>query len=278
MSLRINLNTAAMAAHRYVQGTDTALSSSIEKLSSGFRINSAADDPAGLAISENLRAQYGGIGQAIKNAQDAVNLIKTAEGALAEVQSQLDTIRERAVHAANTGVNDATALTADQTQIDASIEALDRISSQTAFGTKKLLDGTAAALTFQIGANSGETISASIDSTAAADLGGVAGFVNAIDVTVAGGADTAIQICDEALAQISTMRAALGAQQNGIESSINSLGVAKENIAASESTIRDTDMAEEMVNFTKNQILLQAGTAMLSQANMAPQAILKLLG
>lgn len=272
MSLRINLNTAALNAHRQLQGTDSALAGSIERLSSGFRINRAADDPAGLAISENLRAQVSGLGQAISNSSDAVNMIKTAEGALAEVHSLLRTMRNLALDAANTGAKDDTALDADQAQITSAIAALDRIATNTQFGTKVLLDGSASGLEFQIGANAGQTTDVTIDAISSTDLS-----IDSIDVSASGDAQAAITALDAAINDVSTLRANLGAKQRDLESNINSLGVAKENIAASESSIRDADMAAEMVSFTRNQILLQAGTAMLTQANSAPQALLQLL-
>ena len=272
MSLRINLNTAALNAHRNLQSTDQALGTSIERLSSGFRINRAADDPAGLAISENLRAQVTGLGQAISNSSDAVNMIKTAEGALSEVHTLLRTMRNLALHAANTGTNDDVALDADQAQVVSAISALDRISANTQFGTKVLLDGTATGLEFQIGANAGQVTCVDIDSVAATDLG-----VDSIDLSAGGDAQAAIGAIDAAISLVSTLRATLGASQRDLESNINTLGVAKENISASESSIRDADMAAEMVAFTRNQILLQAGTAMLTQANQAPQALLSLL-
>jgi flagellin len=279
MALRINLNTSALNAHRQLTSTDNALAASIERLSSGFRINRGADDPAGLAISENLRAQISGIGQAISNSSDAVNVIRTAEGALGEVHNLLRTMRNLIVHAGNLGTNDATALEADQAQITSSIAALDRISTNTQFGNKTLLDGSWASgtgdLVFQVGANAGQYTTVNIDSVAAADLG-----IDAIDVSAyaaAGDADADIGLIDTAISTVSTLRANLGATQKDLESNIVSLGIAKENIAASESTIRDADMAAEMVTFTRNQILLQAGTAMLTQANAAPQALLGLL-
>jgi len=270
MALRVNLNAAALNAHRQLQGTDSALSTSIERLSSGFRINRAADDPAGLAISENLRAQVSGLGQAIANSNDAVNMVRTAEGALSEVHTLLRTMRNLALHAANTGANDATAIDADQAQITSALAALDRIATNTQFGTKVLLDGTATGLEFQVGANANQTTSVDIDSVKAADLG-----VNSIDVST--DAQAAIGLIDTAINTVSTLRSELGATQRDLESNIASLGVAKENIAASESSIRDADMAAEMVTFTRNQILLQAGVAMLTQANQAPQALLALL-
>ncbi|HET6456290.1 MAG TPA: flagellin [Armatimonadota bacterium] len=274
MSLRINLNAAALNAHRQLQNTDRALAASIEKLSSGFRINRAADDPAGLAISENLRAQVSGLGQAISNSSDAVNLIRTAEGALAEIHNLLRTMRNLALHAANVGANDDTAIAADQAQIDSAVTALDRIATNTQFGTKVLLNGDGLggplSLIFQIGANSGQTTTVTIDGVSSTVLG-----VDTIDVAAA--PDLAIDAVDIAISTVSTMRASLGATQQDLESNIASLSVAKENIAASESSIRDADMALEMVQFTRSQILLQAGTAMLTQANAAPQALLSLL-
>ncbi|MGB9588458.1 MAG: flagellin [Armatimonadota bacterium] len=270
MSLRINLNAAALNAHRQLQATDSALGASIERLTSGYRINRAADDPAGLAISENLRAQISGLSQAISNSSDAVNMIRTAEGALSEVQNLLRTMRNLALHAANTGTNDSTALDADQTQVQAALASLDRIASNTQFGTKKLLDGSATGLTFQVGANANQTTQISISSVASSALG-----IASIDVT--SDAQSAISALDTAISTVSTLRAELGAAQKDLESNIASLGVAKENIAASESSVRDADMAAEMVEFTRNQILLQAGVAMLTQANTAPTALLSLL-
>ena len=269
MSLRINLNLAALTAHRNLQGTDSALGTSIERLSSGYRINRAADDPAGLSISESLRAQISGLGQAMANSTDGVNMIRTAEGALSEVHSLLRTMRNLALHAANTGANGATAVAADQAQITSSISALDRISTNTQFGSRVLLDGTATGLVFQIGANANQTTTVNITSVSASTLS-----ISTIDVTT--GAQAAITAIDAAIDTVSTLRAGLGATQKDLESNITTLGVAKENISASESSIRDTDMAAEMVNFSRNQVLLQAGAAMLTQANTAPQVILSL--
>ncbi len=278
MSLRINLNSAALSAHRQLQNTDKALGVSIERLSSGFRINRAADDPAGLAISENLRAQVSGLAQAISNSSDAVNLIKTAEGALTEVHSLLRTMRNLAVHAANSGANDSTSIDADETQMASAVAALDRIAENTQFGTVTLLNGAAGdptsdlVLTFQIGSNKDQTTTVTIGPCTSTELG-----VNALDISDATNAGAAIDTIDAAIKTVSTLRANLGAAQMELESNINSLSVARENIAASESTVRDTDMAAEMVSFTRNQILLQAGTAMLTQANAAPQSLLSLL-
>ena len=466
MGLRINLNTAALNAHRWLGANDSSLSKSIERLSSGFRINVAADDPAGLVISEGLRAQAQGLGQAMSNTSQAINLMKTAEGGMQEIHNLLRSMRDLAVHAANVGANETAAIAADQAQMQSAI-----ISAQTQFGTKKLLDGSggimgqitgttgaaagtfvsgtaetkagtytitidqastktnlvgagavagayaagilklngisvdiavnstaaevsaavngktaqhgvnateaagvltlthvsfgsthsvdytgstvdttaaglnldggaytqgvniqahtneyaiaiegqgqlwistggydssgltmlitagaaadtltlqvsAGTLTFQIGANAGQTVAAALQSTAPTLLGvgaeglsaGGATNVAEIDVTTATGANDAILLLDQAISQISTQRAALGAlQRNSLESAMSSLAVAKENLLASESSVRDTDMAAEIVSFTKYQILLQAGSAMLTQANQAPQVILQML-
>jgi flagellin len=474
MGLRINFNNAALSAHRTLSGTDNALGKSIERLSSGFKINSAGDDPAGLVISEKLRAQVSGLGQAVRNAGDAVNMVKTAEGALNEVHRLLRSMRDLAVHAANTGANDSAALDADQKQIANAIASINKIAAETQFGNKKLLDGSAGikgivtgsavtagdfsyatslangdaihvnvttaaekamlytrdfgdntdfvtsaagsfnftingvqisydstttvtalqsrinavsadtnvvatittagqldlvtrtygssasvsvtgaqgilnggvvsaadiganasaevkiggttnvsdalwasgsgltlkdslgnvivltetaatttgnkgaqfqvevgTLTFQVGAYANQTRELNIADVHANKLGiGVvtSADVSTIDVTTSSGAQNAIKILDQAITDVSNIRANLGAtQKNVLESSINSLTIAKENISSSESTIRDTDMAAEMVEFTKYQILQQAGVAMLAQANQAPQALLSLL-
>ncbi len=516
MSLNINLNTASMNAHRNLSMTNARLGQSIERLSSGYRINRGADDPAGLVNSESLRAQIGGLSQAISNSQDAVNLVKTAEGSLTEVHSLLRSMRDLAVHAANSGANSAESVAADQAQIKSAVESLNRISSQTAFGSKKLLDGSASigfgtvvaggagtpaaadltgvkaastnsaflaatgdkavtvtvnqaaaqakqtgaaavvagaggalstaagwtasttstlkvngvnigtfgatqtgddvinavnnnatlnqsvvasrdgsnkivltsrdygsskgitveetlqdatgaggaatanilatgtvdttdnaahattvaqwgkdiqgtvsgngvgggavafnagtgftmksaagdeinfstamaggasstyatnvtgnGTTFQIGANQGETATVNLASTAANNLGKSSGstvFASVANVDVTSNAGEVIKVLDAAISQISTQRASLGAfQKNVLESNMNSLGVTKENVAASESSIRDADMAKEMVEFTRNNIMEQAGTSMLTQANQVPQQLLSLL-
>jgi flagellin len=491
MSLRINTNTAAMNALRNLTNVSDNFARSIERLSSGLRINRGADDPAGLIISENLRAQMVGLAQATANAQDAANLVKTAEGALDEIHNLLRTMRQLAVHAANTGVNDLTAVQADQTQIRSALESLNRIAEQTQFGTKKLLDGTAGisaqvtdtarlagifmgstfngvivqsgevtitvntpasratvagtatyvsvnssistvgggtngaggtvvingqsitvtgndtvqtlidrinaltsvtgvsamfssangsgvvyltqvnyganfkieanqsatllfsgvnassstgadavvtvqvttsagvtsatftggraagdsglkvkdaygntlllteagnstsvsnarvavvsaqSLVFQIGANAGQVARVSLRDTRAGQLGTtvVAGkSLQDIDVTTQQGAQDAIRIIDEAISQISQVRGNIGSfQKQVLESTMRSLNISRENLAASESAIRDTNVAEEVMNYTKLQILQQAGMAVLAQANAAPQAVLSLL-
>ena len=491
MSLRINTNTTAMNALRNLSQTSDMFARSIERLSSGLRINRGADDPAGLIISENLRAQMVGLAQATSNAQDAANLVKTAEGALDEIHNLLRTMRQLAVHASNTGVNDLTAVQADQTQIRSALESLNRIAEQTQFGTKKLLDGTAGisaqvtdtarlagifigsifngaivqsgdvtitvsqaatraqvlgtatyasvnasistvgggtngaggtvvingqsitvsgndtvqtlidrinaltsvtgvsamfefgnssgvvvlkqvnyganfsvqanqsatllfasgnsssstgvdavvtvqvttsagvtsalftggraagdsglkvkdaygntlllteagnstaisnarvavvsaqSLVFQIGANAGQTARISLRDTRASQLGTTVvanRSLQDVDVTTQQGAQDAIRIIDEAISQISQVRGNIGSfQKQVLESTMRSLSVARENLAASESAIRDTNVAEEVMNYTKLQILQQAGMAVLAQANAAPQAVLSLL-
>jgi flagellin len=272
MSLSVNFNASAMNAHRNLSQTSGALQKSIERLSSGLRVNSAADDPSGLVISEQMRAQSAGLTQAIANANDGINLTKTAEAALNEVHGLLRNMRTLAVHAANAGVNSTNDVAADQQALDDAVASIDRISSQTRFNGKQLLDGSFSSQTFQVGANSTDTESISIGGTDSATLG-----VDSLDL--ANDAAGAIDKIDTAINTVSTTRSTLGSfQRNTLESAINSLSVAQENISASESTIRDTDVAAEMVQFTRNNILMQAGTAMLAQANQAPQCILKLVG
>ena len=391
--MRINQNIMALNAYRNLSTTNTAMGKSLEKLSSGFRINRAADDAAGLVISQGLRAQVSGLKQATRNAQDGISVVQTAEGALNEVQNMLNRMRDFAVQAANTGTNDTSARTAAQAEINELSAEITRISGSTKFGQQALLNGNfgvtaavktgfsasssvtlAAAATFtadvagtgavtvnltagtytgaqyaahmqaairsaltggtvaqqaladkvtveattvgsgftmsvkaavsagqnvvladgtntplaglnlvgtgtaasgtggvfQVGANAGETINVTLASVSAAGLG-----VSALDVV--NSASTAITAIDSAITSVSTTRGNLGAIQNRFESTIANLQVSVENLSASESRIRDTDMAQEMTNFTRAQILQQAGTAMLAQANAAPQTVLRLL-
>jgi flagellin len=401
MGLRINQNVAAMNAYRNLTVTDGQMSKSLEKLSSGFRINRAADDAAGLSISEGLRAQVGGTKVAIRNAQDGISVVQTAEGALSEVHSILQRMRDLAVQAANTGSQDPSAVAAAQTEVTGLTAELDRISSTTSFGATKLLDGTFGAqqrltgsaspaawsnvtvaagnnevnLTFVNSAGANQTVnvtlnngvytsgaalaneanrainaaisavdptkSGSVAMSYKVDPGGAGGYfeltgsaafttadsndaTNAIEthfglanatssssgtggkfqvgantnaadqisisissvsastlgvgsLSLSGNASGAITSVDTAIATVSTSRASLGAYQNRFEHTISNLSVAAENLSASESRIRDTDMAQEMLSFTRAQILTQAGTAMLAQANQAPQQVLQLL-
>jgi flagellin len=271
MGLRINQNIAAMNAYRNLTVSDGQMAKSLEKLSSGFRINRAADDAAGLSISEGLRAPVTGLTVAVRNAQDGISVVQTAEGAHTETHSILQRMRELAVQAANTGANDSAARTAAQGEVDQLASELTRISDTTKYGATKLLDGNYLG-TFQIGSNSGETLSVSVGGFTAGTLG-----VNGLDFSTAANASSAISTVDTAIATVSSGRANLGAVQNRFEHTIANLSVAAENLSASESRIRDTDMAQEMVSFTRAQILQQAGTAMLAQANVAPQSVLTLL-
>ncbi|HUW78809.1 MAG TPA: flagellin [Candidatus Nanopelagicaceae bacterium] len=397
MGISINQNIMAMNAYRNLSITQGQMATSLERLSSGFRINRAADDAAGLSISEGLRSQIGGLKVAVRNAQDAISVVQTAEGALSEVHSILQRMRDLSVQASNTGSQDTSARTAAQTELTQLNAELDRIGSTTRFGGQTLLNGSPAAIdgaitggttgalsgaafqisgtwknastganvalttasvsvangtyttagsyqsalqsaldttmssngiaagsvkasvsdqgggvwkvelttsslsagstfstgtstaagvtasstsssqanafngTFQIGANNGDTASVSFNGVSSTLLG-----TNGLDLV--NNAAAAITTIDSAITSVSTTRATLGAYQNRFQHTINNLNVTVENLSASESRIRDTDMAAEMVNFTRDQILSQAGTAMLAQANAAPQSVLKLLG
>jgi flagellin len=275
MGLRINQNIAAMNAYRNLSVNDTQMSKALEKLSSGFRINRAADDAAGLSISESLRSQIGGLKVAVRNSQDGISVVQTAEGALNETQSILQRMRDLTVQASSGGSNDTTAQTAANTEFAQLNVELDRIANSTSYGSQKLLDGSYDGV-FQIGATSNTandqvslTLAASFDSTTLGTSGG--------DLTDSTQALAAMDLVDAALSTVSDARSTLGATQNRFEHTINSLNVAVENLSASESRIRDTDMAQEMVSYTRSQILSQAGTAMLAQANSAPQSVLQLL-
>ena len=282
MSLRVNTNVTAFDAYRNLSATDMAMSSSLQKLSSGSRINSAADDASGLVISQNIKAQIGGIGQAVSNAQDGISVVQTAEGALNEVASMLQRMRDLSVQAANSGANggySGTAVAAANAEVAQLQQAIDQIASTTQFNGTKLLDGSAGTLTFQVGANSGETLTIALKSMDSASLGTTTGTnVGAIDLTSsASAASDAIKTLDAAISDVSTFRGTLGATENRLTHVVANLSVTKENLSASESRIADTDMASEMTNFSKQQILMQAGTSMLAQANSAPQAVLSLL-
>jgi len=283
MSLRINSNIAAMNAYRNLSVNDKAMSSSLEKLSSGLRINKAADDAAGLSISQGMQSQIGGLKVAARNAQDGVNVVQTADGALNESESILQRMRDLAVQASNTGSQDAGASGAAQTEFNQLNKELDRISQTTKFGSQSLLD-TNYNGTFQVDSGTGAGSTIGVDLTSSGALSGrtITGFdstglgTSGLDLTT--GAAAAIDTLDTAIGDMSTVRANLGAYQNRFEHTINNINVSVENLTASKSAITDTDMASEMTNFTKSQILQQAGTAMLAQANQAPQGVLKLLG
>lgn len=274
MALRINQNMAAQNAYRNLSVSDGQMSKSLEKLSSGFRINRAADDAAGLAISEGLRSQVGGLKTAVRNAQDGVSVVQTAEGALQEVHSILQRGRDLQVQAAN-GSNNQTSLDGINAELTSLADEIDAIGTRTDFNGVKLLDGSAN-LKFQVGANSNDQVSVDLTSV---DLTGAAGALRTAAGANTGGVGdtTQIDLINTEITEISSSRAKMGASQNRLEHTINSLSVAVENMSASESRIRDTDMAQEMMSFTRSQILSQAGTAMLAQANQAPQNVLQLL-
>jgi flagellin len=276
MGLRINQNTDAFNSYRNLSVTQGQMSKSLEKLSSGFRINRAADDAAGLAISEGLRSQVGGLKVAVRNAQDGVSVVQTAEGALTEVHSILQRVRDLAVQAGNDS-NNASARANIKTEVDSLADELTRIGDSTNFNGTKLLDGSASALTFQVGASDQAAESQVVVNLSSADIKTMGTTIKALTFGTAANALTSITAVDTAIGTVSTERAKLGAVQNRFEHTINSLNVAVENLSASESRIRDTDMASEMMNFTRANILSQAGTAMLAQANSAPQSVLQLL-
>ena len=300
MSLRINQNIDAFNSYRNLSVTQGQMSKSLEKLSSGFRINRAADDAAGLAISEGLRSQVGGLKVAVRNAQDGISVVQTAEGALTETHAILQRLRDLAVQAGNDS-NNADARKNIGTEADSLVKELGRIAQSTNFDGRKLLDGGAAAgvtppadynVSFQVGAD-GDANSRITVNLKNANVAGVSTAL-AVDLATPADADFAattaglafnshanaqlsITRIDTQIKAISTARAELGAYQNRFEHTINNLNVSIENLSASESRIRDTDMASEMMNFTRSQILSQAGTAMLAQANQAPQGVLSLL-
>ena len=265
----INHNMLSANANRQLGINNTNLSKATEKLSSGLRINRAGDDAAGLSISEKMRGQIRGLDQASTNAQDGISMIQTAEGALDETHSILQRMRELAVQA-NNGTLETEDQTAVKAEVDALISELDRIGDTTQFNKKNLLDGSTATVTLQVGANEGQTMDITLQSMKAGDLG-----VDAIDVTTAAGA--AITSIDSAIESVSSFRSSLGAYQNRLEHTIKNLDNASENLQAAESRIRDVDMAKEMTEFTKNQVLQQASQAMLAQANQIPSQVLSLL-
>jgi flagellin len=284
MGLRIQNNVEAFNTHRQLTATSNAAAKSMEKLSSGYRINRAADDAAGLAISEKMRGQIGGLAQAQRNAQDGISLVQTAEGALTEVHSMLQRVRDLKVQF-NNGTNssdDQDAIAAEVSQIGLEIND---IVNQTKFnGTAVFGSGT---FSFQVGANDTETIA-----TTAANLStaiGTAGTGGLQELTslstaalaktalTSGGTLAGISTIDGAIKNVSSTRANFGAVQNRLEHRLNNLATYQENLTASESRIRDVDMAAEMTKFTKLNILQQAGTSMLAQANQAPQGVLSLL-
>ncbi len=301
--MRINQNITAINAWRNLGMTDRAMGKTMEKLSSGLRINRAADDAAGLAISERMRSQINGLDRASSNAQDGISLIQTAEGALDETHAALHRIRELTIQAANE-VNEHGDVQKIQDEVGQLLAEIDRIADTTEFNTKNILgdfgvqdDGeggtepvTELNIALQIGANAEQTMEVTLqdmgtealatvvdDVTNAAHLGEIS-ITDAADDENALTFDEVIRVVDAAIDEVSEFRSQLGSFQNRLEHTINNLEVASENLTAAESRIRDADMAAEMMAMTRHQIMTQAGTAMLAQANMRPQSVLQLLG
>jgi flagellin len=262
MSLRINSNVDAMEAHRRLSQTSDKVSQSMERLSSGLRINKAADDAAGLGISEKMRGQINGLAQAQRNIQDGVSMVQTAEGNLDEVHSILQRVRELAVQYKNGSLSQS-GKDAISSEVNALTSEIDRIQKSASFNGITLL-GSASSVTFQVGANDSDTISVTFGKAA------VSGTYDLSDAAI-------LSTIDADIDTVSATRADYGAVQNRLDHALAVAGSYQENLTSAESRIRDVDMADEMVTLTKNQILQQAGTAMLAQANQAPQAVLQLL-
>ena len=267
-------NLTAMNANRQLGITTGQQAKSSEKLSSGYKINRAADDAAGLTISEKMRSQIRGLNKASDNAQDGISLIQTAEGALNEAHSILQRMNELATQAAN-DTNTSSDRTAIQKEINALTSELDRIASTTQFNTQNLLDGKFSGKNLQVGALEGQKISITITTMSAKGLSIIANTNN--DVSTFTKAGKAMTVFQHAISKVSTMRSALGALQNRLEHTVANLDNVSENTQTAESRIRDTDMAEEMVEYSKNNILAQAGQSMLAQANQSTQGVLSLL-
>ncbi len=273
-------NMTALNANRQLNITNGSLAKKTEKLSSGYRVNRAADDAAGLSISEKMRAQIRGLDQASSNAQDGISLIQTAEGALNEIHSVLQRMRELTVQAAND-----TNVTADRRAIAKEIRALtseiDRIATQTEFNTMKLLSGSFSGKVLQVGANGSQTISLKISAMTASKLGVSAGKI-AAKISMAGANGKSItgliSVVNKAISKVSLQRSALGALQNRLEHTIANADNMAENLQSAESKIRDANMADEMVAYSSFSILQQAGQSMLAQANQSTQGVLSLLG
>jgi flagellin len=271
MGLRINTNIAALNSARTLRRSTIDLNKSLERLSSGLRINRAADDAAGLAIADGFQSQVRGTQVAQRNSQDGVSLVQTAEGALSETTNILQRIRELAVQSANgtQSTNNRVALNSEVQQLLAQI---DDIAQDTDFNGIRVLSA-AQTVTLQAGANQGQTLTITTSGAQTRELG-----VSAVAVSTVALAVTAISTIDFAIRSVNTLRSTLGAFQNRLEFTINTLAIQEENAAASESAIRDADIAQETIRFTRNQILVSAGTSVLAQANIVPQTALQLLG
>jgi flagellin len=271
MGLRINTNTAALNSARILQRSTSELNTSLERLASGLRINRAADDAAGLAIAEGFRSVVRGTQVAQRNAQDGVSLVQTAEGALSETTNILQRIRELAVQSAN-GTQSTENQAALNNEVLQLLDQIDDIAFDTEFNGIRVLSGSQT-VTLQAGAQQGQTLRIVVRGASTGDLG-----VNALRVSNAASAVAALSTVDRAIRSVTTLRSDLGAFQNRLEFTINTLAIQEENSASSESAIRDADIARETIAFTRNQILVSAGTSILAQSNLIPQTALQLLG
>jgi flagellin len=275
MGLRIYNNVEAANAHRNLTQTNNAVGKAMERLSSGLRINRAADDAAGLAVSEIMRSQIRGNNVASRNAEDGISLVQVADATMGTATDMLQRMRDLAVQASNGTLTDAQRLNLDK-EVQQVLTEINKVGTDTEFNGIKILAGSvataASAVTLQIGAKGSQTIAFTIGTVSTSDLG-----ISGLAVSSQASASAAIASIDAAISTLSTARANMGAIQNRLEQTITRLGVTAENLQAAESRIRDADMAQEMIAFTKHQILQQSGTAMLSQANSAPQNVLQLL-
>jgi flagellin len=261
-----------MNSYRNYNVNTRAINKNLEKLSSGYKINRAGDDAAGLAISEKMRAQITGLETAQKNAKDGISLIQTAEGAATEIHAILNRMYELSEQSANGTYDDAVDRAQLQKEVTENIAEIDRIAQNSKFNGVVLLDGNFTGKKFQIGDGSSETLDVDIDGAQASDLG-----VDSVDISTQSGATSAIDAIKAGINTLSGIRGQLGAWQNRLEHTINNLSVMQENMQDAESTIRDTDVANEMMKYTKNSILVQSAQAMLAQANQQPQGVLQLL-
>ena len=285
MAITVNTNVASMNAQRNLGLTQKSLMGNLGRLSTGLRINTAADDAAGLAISEKLKSQVRSLSQAERNANDGVSLLQTAEGSMNEASGILTRMRELAVQSAN-GTLGTTERGFLNDEVTALSSELDRIGSVTEFNGTKLLEGgsTGTSFSFQVGlgATSNDSISATIKGVKAADLGVITGgsvsSIAGIDISTATGAQNALAVIDQAITDVSSRRADIGSVQNRLNVTISNLGSARENLSAANSRIRDVDVASETADMTRNNILMQAGVSVLAQANQSPQVALALLG
>lgn len=274
MGLYVNTNVSSLNAQRQLFNSGTALNTSFERLSSGFRINRAADDAAGLQITDRLTTQVQGLNQAVRNANDAISLAQTAEGALSEVTTSLQRIRTLAVQSQN-GINSSADRVALQKEVSALKQEISRIATDSQFGGTDILTGAFSA-TFLVGANGGQTIAVSLNQSGGYGASGLS--LGTTDISTESGASGALTAIDAAISTIGATRADLGALQNRFQSTIRNLSNISENVSAARSQIRDTDFATETAELTRNQIIQQASLTVLGQANQRPQSALSLLG